>query len=51
MCVIRSLWELCGMTGDNNGLQTVWLHDKNHETLRYVHTVVLNTQYQIKYAN
>jgi len=51
MCVIRSLWELCSMTGDNNGLQTAWLHDKNYETLGYVHTLVLNALYQIKNAN
>jgi len=25
--------------------------DKNYETLGYVHTVVLNTLYQIKHAN
>jgi hypothetical protein len=51
MCVLWSLWELCGMTGDNNGLQTVWLHDKNYEKLGYVRTVVLNTLYRIQYGN
>jgi len=51
VCVLRSLWELCGITGDNNGLQTVWLNEKSYETLGYVRTVVLNTPYQIKYGN
>ena len=51
MCLFRSLWELFCMTGDNNAPQTVWLHDKNYETLGYVHTVVMNTLYKIKYAN